>query len=132
MRFFIHPETIIVPFPKVDGSVDPKPFTFTKFFNQIMQADERTAKSYKAIIATQKVLAIVDASKPGDQISIEDADFDFIKSIFEAPTCGYVPHVAKYLLPWIGTIVEATTVSPTIAATPTPKQGPSKANERVR
>jgi hypothetical protein len=114
MRFIPHPtEPILVPARAGDGSRFEMAVLFADFFDQVLTSDERSAKSFRAIETTRKIRERLKASKPGGHISLEDADFEHVKAVFESPApAGYAPALAQPARDWIHSILNASDKEP--------------------
>lgn len=108
MRYFKHPQ----PITKLTSASLDQPLTFKAFFATIVDNDARTGKNRAAGRMADKAVALVEGTSPGDTIAMPEAVYAFVKPIFEEPSSGYNPQIARSVGPWVDSILDASEVQP--------------------
>lgn len=108
MRYVKYPE----PITKLTSAALDEPFSFGRFFSSIVDSDERTGKTRASGRLADKAVAIVEAGYPGVVLEFPEEIYAFIRPIFEAPSSGYNPQIARAVGPWVDSILDAPEVKP--------------------
>jgi hypothetical protein len=67
-----------------DG-INPEVVTFNWWIQTLVLRDPRWSTDYKTLKRTQRIDAALATAKPGDAVTIETDDYEFLKDVVENP-----------------------------------------------
>lgn len=102
MREFIHPQDIAIPELRVtqDGKESAFPFRFVRYVNDMLAADEAWAKGGTNAEAAARLATLirfqtlVDGTKPGERIELDEDDHETTCKVARACAMGYQGQLA--------------------------------------
>ena len=97
--------------------VDVPPFTFERFIVEILLSDVRwTQQGYQSLRVARKIEKAVAGKVAGTTVMIEDADWELLKKVCEAPTggtfSGQTVFVTRQLMGFLDAIMDASEEEP--------------------
>ena len=96
---------ISIPTPK---GIEQRTITVAQLLRDIALSDQRFASSLERVKMSAAIEAAVGAAEAGDgKLSLEPEQYAIVCECFQAPSAGFNPQIARYLLPLFEYIVDA-------------------------
>ena len=99
------------PATEADGSVSPL-WPLGQYLDTIVLPDPAMGKGYKVLSACRIVEEQFKVAKPGDWVAVEDEHWRLLKQTIENPQGSMNASVLRQFLPFMDTILEATSEKP--------------------
>lgn len=114
MRHITVPSPITVSVPFAEGGPPPETITFQRFATLSWLNDDRAiAGGFAKQVRWAKVVDAFQQSETGATISLEDEDYNTLRTIVDAPSARLAPVIAIQLLAYSQAVIDATDKLPT-------------------
>jgi hypothetical protein len=107
MHYITIPETVNIK----TGGDSQEDLPFEKFLETAFY-DPKMGKTAKDIVRVIKLKDLFETVSEGDIVPVEDADYEKLKDVVDAPTSGYNPRVMTQCYKYIEAILEAPVKDP--------------------